>query len=50
MEHYYRQNKVYPEHIIIYRDGVGDGQLVAVKENEIPQIEKAFAIIGADYQ
>jgi len=32
----------YPERIIIFRDGVGDGQLLAVKENELPQIKSAL--------
>ena len=50
MEHYFRENKAYPEKLIIYRDGVGDGQLTAVKENEIPQIEKAFALIDKSYK
>jgi aubergine-like protein len=36
-------NGVFPEKIIIYRDGVSDGQLALVKDSEIPQIEKASA-------
>ena len=50
LEHYFRENNRYPEKIFIYRDGVGDGQLAAVKESEIPQIQKAFALIDINYK
>lgn len=49
-EHYNKMNNCYPEKIIIYRDGVSDGQLALVKEHEIPQIEKAFQMIDANYR
>jgi len=49
LENYFRENNKYPEKIVIYRDGVGDGQLAAVKENEIPQIIKAFSLIDINY-
>lgn len=35
-------NRTAPEKFIIYRDGVGDGQLEAVYELEMPQIENAI--------
>lgn len=38
-----------PEKIIIFRDGVSDGQLQLVKDGEIPQIEKAFALLDPNY-
>jgi len=49
-EHYKKMNGVYPEKIIIYRDGISDGQLQMVKEHEIPQIEKAFTMIDTKYR
>jgi len=49
-EHYKKMNNTYPEKIIIYRDGISDGQLAMVKEHEIPQIEKAFSMIDANYK
>lgn len=49
-EYYKKVNNVYPEKIIIYRDGVSDGQLAMVKEHEIPQIEKAFSMIDGAYK
>lgn len=49
-EHYKRVNGFFPEKLIIYRDGVSDGQLSLVKEHEIPQIEKAFAMIDSNYK
>ena len=39
-----------PKHIVIYRDGVGDGQIDMVKTYEIPQIEKAFKEFGQEYK
>lgn len=48
-EHYNRVNRMYPEKIIIYRDGVSDGQLQIVLEYEIPQIKKAFGLIDQNY-
>ena len=36
-----------PKYIIVYRDGVGDGQLQAVYAYELPQIDKAIASFGA---
>lgn len=48
-EQFKKVNNFYPEKIIIYRDGVGDGQLSMVKEHEIPQIERAFSMIDSGY-
>lgn len=31
-----------PEKIVVYRDGVSDGQLKTVQEYEIPQLQKCF--------
>lgn len=38
---YKKMNDKLPEKIIIFRDGVGDGQLKFVEEYEIPQLEEA---------
>jgi hypothetical protein len=43
-------NGNYPDKIIIYRDGVGDGQLKLVTDIEIPQIKAAFESIGPTYK
>jgi aubergine-like protein len=42
-------NKTLPERIIVYRDGVGDGQLGVVVEHEIPQFLSAFKSANADF-
>jgi len=45
----YRQvNGVFPDRIIVYRDGVGDGQLSAVREFEMPQIFASFKQLNID--
>lgn len=42
-------NHFLPEKIVVYRDGVGDGQLSMVSDYEVQQIESCFAKFGADY-
>ncbi|KAM9446701.1 piwi-like protein 2 [Clarias gariepinus] len=42
LQKYYEVNHSFPEKIIIYRDGVSDGQLKAVELHEIPQILGCF--------
>jgi len=49
-EHYRKINGVLPQKIIIYRDGVSDGQLGLVKDGEIPQMEKAFSSLDPNYK
>ncbi|XP_041456323.1 piwi-like protein 1 [Lytechinus variegatus] len=39
LKRYYEINKMFPDRIIIYRDGVGDGQVNLVVDYEIPQIK-----------
>ena len=47
----YRElNGKLPDRIIIYRDGVGDGQLAAVVETEKPQLLNCFKEVGSDYK
>lgn len=46
---YYTHNNFYPERIIVYRDGVGDGQLRYVEEFEIPQMKMGCKQVSADY-
>nr|BAA88525.1 PAP [Paramecium caudatum syngen 3]BAC23150.1 aubergine/piwi homologue [Paramecium caudatum] len=41
-----QQNNVYPTQIIIYRDGVGEGQQPTVLGNELPQFQQAIVELG----
>lgn len=50
IENYRRVNNKLPEKLIIYRDGVSDGQLRSVLESEIPQIQKAFELVDINYR
>ncbi|XP_022105120.1 piwi-like protein 1 [Acanthaster planci] len=43
-------NKGLPDRVIIYRDGVGDGQLPAVVEHELPQILDTFKALGKNWE
>nr|XP_027205496.1 protein argonaute 4A-like [Dermatophagoides pteronyssinus] len=43
LAHYYHHNdKQFPEHLIIFRDGVSEGQFDTVTKEEIPLIRKAI--------
>lgn len=42
-------NRELPDRIIIYRDGVGDGQLQTVVDHEVTQLKSSFRDIAADY-
>uniref|UniRef100_A0A8C5K1N6 Piwi-like RNA-mediated gene silencing 2 n=1 Tax=Jaculus jaculus TaxID=51337 RepID=A0A8C5K1N6_JACJA len=42
LKKYYEVNHRLPEKIVIYRDGVSDGQLKTVANYEIPQLQKCF--------
>ena len=38
-----------PDKIIVYRDGVGDGQLPIVQTYEVKQLQECFPLLGQDY-
>ena len=42
----YQVNQTLPDRIIVFRDGVGDGQMFTVVEFEVPQIKKCFQMFG----
>lgn len=42
-------NGKFPSRIVIFRDGVGDGQLATVRDFEIPQFTRLFSRIHSDY-
>nr|QQA03725.1 Piwi protein [Apostichopus japonicus] len=50
LKRYNAINNSYPSKIIVYRDGVGDGQLAAVVEHEVPQLEDCFSRLSPNYK
>lgn len=38
-------NHDYPKQIVVYRDGVGDGQMQYVLDHEVPQMKSAFQAV-----
>ncbi|XP_068130792.1 piwi-like protein 2 [Hyperolius riggenbachi] len=48
LQKYHEVNHVLPEKIVVYRDGVSDGQLNTVQNYEIPQLQTCFSTFG-DY-
>ena len=42
-------NETLPERVIVFRDGVGDGQLETVHEHEVKQLLECFSTVGQDY-
>ncbi|XP_063537171.1 piwi-like protein Ago3 isoform X1 [Cydia strobilella] len=50
LKHYLRVNGRLPDRVIMYRDGVGDGQLKVVQDYEIPQMKICFDVLGETYK
>jgi aubergine-like protein len=50
LKQYHKVNNAYPQTIIVYRDGVGDGQLRHVEDHELAQLKSAFPEINPQYQ
>lgn len=46
LRRYNEINNCLPERIIVFRDGVGDGQLGAVYEHEVKQFMECFKTVG----
>ncbi|NXK82380.1 PIWL1 protein, partial [Amazona guildingii] len=46
---WFKWNKYLPSRIIVYRDGVGDGQLYTLVNYEVPQFLDCLKSIGKDY-
>jgi len=47
---YHECNQELPSRIIVFRDGVGDGDLLNVSEYEVAQLATCFSQFGAAYQ
>jgi len=43
-------DKKYPKQIVLFRDGVGDGQLLYAIEHEVSQLLSAFKCIDSTYE
>jgi aubergine-like protein len=49
LKNFHQINGELPEKIIVFRDGVGDGQLATVHEHEVKQLLDCFQAVGPDY-
>ncbi|NXL28210.1 PIWL1 protein, partial [Glaucidium brasilianum] len=49
LREWFKWNKYLPSRIIVYRDGVGDGQLNTVVNYEVPQFLDCLKSVGKDY-
>lgn len=47
LEKYQTENNKFPDKIILYRDGVGEGQIPNVYKDEVLQIQNCLANMGA---
>ena len=43
-------NHTLPDRIVVFRDGVGDGQLRTVAGYEVQQLSECFALFGEKYE
>lgn len=50
LKKYQDNNQQYPQQIVLYRDGVGDGQLQIAIEHEVSQLASAFKCISPTYE
>ncbi|KAJ8714986.1 hypothetical protein PYW08_004967 [Mythimna loreyi] len=50
LKHYLSVNGALPDRIIIYRDGVGDGELKVLQQYEIPQMKICLSVLGGEYK
>ena len=44
---YFKRNNTLPDTLIVYRDGVGEGQIVRILDMELPALDKAVATAAA---
>ena len=49
LENFKKRNNFYPDYLLVYRDGVGEGQFREVIDKEINLMKKAFADISPTY-
>lgn len=49
LEKFHKHNGEYPERIVIYRDGVSEGQFGHVTQNEIRKILRGFGKVRSGY-
>ncbi|KAK3727509.1 hypothetical protein QZH41_018372 [Actinostola sp. cb2023] len=49
LKKYHEVNNTLPQRIVVFRDGVGDGQLKIVSGYEVEQISECFALFGEAY-
>ncbi|XP_015176453.1 PREDICTED: piwi-like protein 1 [Polistes dominula] len=50
IDEYKRRNGNYPNRIIVYRDGVGDGQIQVITNYEVKQLLETFTRIDPNYK
>ena len=48
LENFKRVNNFYPDYLLVYRDGVSEGQFNEVKDSEIDLMKKAFDSISKE--
>ena len=49
LDKFKRHNGCYPARVIIYRDGLSDGQFAYAHEFEIPQVQASFVETEVNY-
>lgn len=47
---FFKKNRIRPEAVFYYRDGVSDGQFEAVLQHEYNEFHEAFALLDANYK
>ena len=42
LRRYHEVNAQLPRYVVVYRDGVGDGQVLTVQQYEVPQVSASL--------
>jgi len=42
LRRFHAVNATLPKYIVVYRDGVGDGQVLTVREHEVSQVRESI--------
>ena len=49
LRRYHEVNAALPKYVVVYRDGVGDGQVLTVQQHEVPQVRESMRSLAPEW-
>jgi len=49
LRRYHELNAQLPRYVVVYRDGVGDGQVPMVQQYEVPQVSESLRELAPEW-